>query len=74
MTCKSTAVKAYLSSLFFFSDAVMKSHKCSENEVKATIASTLRNAPARVIRKSGSLQVNKSGSGDTQDAHETTNE
>ena len=52
----------------------MKSHKRSESEVKTTIASTLRNAPARVIRKSGSLQVNKSGCGDTQDAHEITSE
>ena len=52
----------------------MKSHKCSENEVKTTIASTLRNAPARVIRKSGAMQENKSGYGDTQDAHETTSE
>ena len=52
----------------------MKSHKRPEREVKATIASTLRNAPARVIRKSGAMQVNKSDSGDTQDAHETTSE
>ena len=46
----------------------------SENEVKVTIASTLRNAPARVIRKSGAMLVNKSGCGDTQDAHKTTSE
>ena len=52
----------------------MKSHNCTENEVKATIASTLPNAPARVIRKSDSLQVDKSGYDDTQDLHETTSE
>ena len=52
----------------------MKLHKCPESEVKATIVSTLRNAPAQVIRKSGVMQVNKSDSSDTQDAHETTSE
>ena len=52
----------------------MKSHKCLENKVKAVIESNLYNAPAQAIKKSSVMQVDKSGCGDTQDAHETTSE
>lgn len=67
MTQKATAVKAYYVAYCSPSATVMKLDMCSENEVKATIGLSLCNAPTQASKKTGTMQLSKSGSGGTQD-------